>query len=154
MYNAIFLDIDGVINNVNTKSSDNPYLSIDSGLVQKLAEIVMATNAKIFLISNWKGFWEKEDKEFQHEIANYIDYKLSCESLAIEDKVEGNDLTRGYNIKQFLLSHDIKNFVILDDLTFDYKKSGLTKNFIQTTMQYGLTDEDVVRAITILNKDK
>lgn len=154
MYNAIFLDIDGVINNVNTKSSDNPYLSIDSGLVQKLAEIVESTNAKIFLISNWKSFWEKDDKEFQHEIANYIDYKLSCESLEIEDKVEGEDLTRGANIKHFLLTHDIKNFVILDDLAFDYKKIGFSKNFVQTTMQYGLTDEDVIKAIRILNKNK
>ena len=152
MYNAIFLDIDGVINNINTDRSNNPYICIDSLLVQKLADIVMATNAKIFMISNWKGYWQKENKEEQHEIANYIDYKLSCESLEIEDKVEGPDLTRGANIKAFLAEHNIKNFVILDDMSFDYKKEGLSKNFIQTTMEYGLTDTDVSKAIKILSK--
>ena len=30
-----------------------------------------------------------------------------------------------FNIKKFLLSHEIKNFVILDDMPFDYKKEGL-----------------------------
>ncbi len=152
MHNAIFLDIDGVINNINTQDSYNPYIKIDSKLVQKLYDIVILTNSKIYLISNWKDFWQKENKDDQHEIANYIDYRLSCEGLSIEDKVEGHDLTRGFNIKKFLLSHKIKNFVILDDMPFDYKKEGLSKNFIKTSIEYGLTDEDVAKAVSILNK--
>ncbi len=152
MYKAIFLDIDGVINNINTDRSNNPYICIDSVLVQRLADIVLSTNAKIFMISNWKGYWQKENKEEQHEIAKYIDYKLSCEGLEIEDKVEGPDLTRGANIKDFVLAHNIKNFVILDDMTFDYKKERLSKNLIKTTMEFGLTDDDVSKAIKILNK--
>jgi len=152
MHNAIFLDIDGVINNTNTDRSGNPYLSIDSSLFMKLSEIVTMTNSKIYLISDWKNFWERDNKDEQHEIANYIDYKLSCESLVIEDKVDGEKITRGANIKNFLLSHEIKNFVILDDMPFDYKKEGLSKNFVKTDMEFGLTDDDVAKAIKILSK--
>jgi hypothetical protein len=152
--NAIFLDIDGVINNINTVDYGNPYIKIDSGLVQKLSDIVMLTNSKIFLISDWKEYWQKDNKEEQHEIANYIDYRLSCESLTIEDKVDGQKLTRGSNIKNFLLSQEINNFVILDDMPFDYKKEGLAKNFVHTNSEHGLTDEDVARAIKILTKNK
>ncbi len=152
MTNAIFLDIDGVINNINTQDSYNPYIRIDSSLVQRLAEIVAATDAKIYLISEWKEYWQKDDKYEQHEIANYIDYRFSCEGLVIEDKVEGLKTTRGSNIKNFLLSHEIKNFVILDDMPFDYKKEGLSKNFIKTNAEYGITEDDMAKAIKILTK--
>ena len=152
MTNAIFLDIDGVINNINTQDSYNPYIRIDSILVQRLAEIVTSANAKIYLISDWKEYWQKDNKYEQHEIANYIDYRLSCEGLVIEDKINGLNTTRGTNIKNFLLSHEIKNFVILDDMPFDYKKEGLSKNFIKTNAEYGITEDDMAKAIKILTK--
>lgn len=150
-YNAIFLDVDGVINNEHTKTNMHPYLRIDNKLVQKLAQIVYRSNSAIYLISDWKDYWEKTDKKKQDECADFLDYMLSCERIKIADKVAGSSFERGKNIKEFLQKHDIDNFAILDDIEFDYIDEGLSKNYIQIDSKKGLTDEDVEKALEILN---
>lgn len=149
-YNAVFLDIDGVINNENTPNNMDAQVRIDSSLLEKFAEFAKWNDLAIILVSDWKDYWEK-DKSKQSKIGEYLDYRFSCEELKIADKIKGSSFIRGKNIKNYLLEHkDLDKFVILDDIEFDYEDEGLSKNFIQTDSKKGLTAEDIEKASKIL----
>ena len=159
--NIIFLDIDGVLNCITTKDTCGPYRGIEDIKVSLLKEIVDSSNAKIVLVSSWKEWWFKEDrlKKEQDDLANYLDEKLAKEGLSIYDKTEDYDsIKRGEGIIEYLYKLnrrgiDVNNYVILDDLMFDYKKTKLTKHLVQTSFLYGgLQKKHVKKAIEILNK--
>ena len=61
----IFLDVDGVLNNVNTDDM-NPsgYTGVSMKLVRNLAKIVERSAAKIVLTSDWKIEWSKNRFEY------------------------------------------------------------------------------------------
>ena len=55
----IFLDVDGVLNRVQTKTqAPSGCTGIETELVKNLAKIVNETNALIILTSDWKVEWE------------------------------------------------------------------------------------------------
>ena len=86
---VIFLDVDGVLNNSDTKGEWDPYVKIDDKLVERLATIVRATHAEIYLVSDWKREWYKDNKAIQDTYADFLDFKLAQFGLKIADKVEG-----------------------------------------------------------------
>ena len=150
---VIFLDIDGVLNCANSKSHCFGCLGIDDDKVKRLKEIVDKTGAKIYLVSDWKDGWYKEPymKGEQDIFANYLDKKLKKQGLYIADKVGDSSCERGRDIKGWLNGKDVRSFVILDDIGFDYHAENLADNYIQTDSNLGLTDENVLKAIEILN---
>lgn len=151
-YNAVFLDIDGVINNENTLEDCDAPIRIDGLLFEKLAEFVKANDLVIILISDWKDFWQKEGEK-QNRVSAFLNYAFSCEGLAIEDKIDGYDLQRGKYINKYLKEHkNLDKFVIFDDIESDYKEENLLDNLVYINRKYGLTDEDEEMAYRILNK--
>ena len=155
--NIIFLDIDGVLNNSTTLDSVFGCVGIDDVLVKRLKKIVETTEAEIFLVSSWKYGWYKdaEQKQNQDIFANHLDTKLYQHGLKITDKVESDgDMLdeRGKLIKGFLQTSKVKNFVILDDIVFDYISEGFENNLVLTYSKFGLTEEDVKKAIEILQR--
>lgn len=158
----IFLDVDGVLNCKNTTDRINGYQGIEDKKVSFLKDIVEETSAKIVLISTWKEHWHKHPyKVFQDNMANYLDQKLAKQGLRIVDKTnEGYDLRkRGQGILDYLslikrYGLEVNNYVILDDLIFDYKKTKLNQNLVKTNYQSGLKLEHVKKAIEILNNIK
>ena len=62
---AIFLDIDGVLNEEKSRSSCCGYRGIDDKKVEILAKIVKETGARLVLTSTWKNHWRPFYKEFQ-----------------------------------------------------------------------------------------
>lgn len=150
---VIFLDVDGVLNNSDTKGEWDPYVKIDDKLVERLATIVQATNAEIHLVSDWKREWYKDNKAIQDTYADFLDFKLAQFGLEITDKVEGGSCTRGKNINEFLGNHDVTSYVILDDDDYDYYDCGHGANYVPIYAAVGLTDENVKTAIDILNDE-
>ena len=153
----IFLDIDqdGVLNNEHSKSRCCGFVGIDNDKVKRLKRIVDTTGAKIVLCSSWKEDWEPVDKDCQPEMGNYIDRKLKREGLRIIDKTMDLYLNRGEGIINWANSHAVKDFVILDDETFDYAAHGLIPRHVETCFDSengGLQDEHVEKAIQILNR--
>ena len=155
---VIFLDIDGVLNEESSRSRCCGYKGIDDKKVENLAMIVKATGAEIVLISTWKDDWRKTDKSHQGMLANYLDKKLKKQGLAVLDKTESVDrasgfhLSRGEGILQYLSTHTVEGYVILDDYQFDYDGCGLTENYVKTdNKDGGLTEELSQKAILILN---
>ena len=61
---------------------------------------------------------------------------------------------RGYEILQWLVQNQhlniADNFAVVDD---DWEMTPVKDNFVCTSAEYGLTDEDVNRLIEILNDD-
>ena len=102
--NIIFLDIDGVLNSIDSEDHLGPYIGIDYSGVKLLREIVDKTGAEIVLVSSWKHRWHKT-KENQGILANYLDKRLAEENLKIIDKTKDNITNRGEGIYNWLSVH-------------------------------------------------
>ena len=150
---VIFLDVDGVLNNDSTGVEWDPHVRISTALVAKLSKIVEKTNAEIYLVSDWKREWYKDNKAIQDTYADFLDFKLAQFGLKITDKVEGGSCTRGKNINEFFKKHDVISYVILDDDDYDYYDCGHGANYVPIYAAVGLTDENVKTAIDILNDE-
>lgn len=155
---VIFLDVDGVLNCQKSRSRCRYFIGIDNDKVKRLRKIVEATNAQIVLCSSWKSRWEKEYKEDQNELANYLDRKLKRERLYILDKTkEANGSYRGEGIMRWIGEHDVDIFIILDDDDFDYAECGIASRHIKTNFydnNGGLQDNHVELAIALLNTEQ
>lgn len=155
---AIFLDVDGVINNDDTKvyTKDNWFVFVDDYLVERVKKIIDKTNAVVVLSSDWRKGLIREDrkphleeleeklKEFGIDIYGYTPF--------LEDyMIDGLPYRapRGAEIHKYLEQHpEIGEFVILDD-RFDmdpYKA-----HVVLTKYYWGLTEKDVKKAIEVLN---
>ena len=150
----IFLDIDGVMNNIRTTERCGYNAGIENKVLILFSEIVEATSDKICLVSSWKEFWFKNDKQSQDEMANYLDERFKQFGLEIWDKT--NEIQkRGKEIVNFInqLNNQgigVESFVILDDEKLDYAEEGLIHNLVYTDYKKGLTIEDANKAIKLL----
>ena len=164
---VIFLDIDGVLNYRTCKARYPNYktiVGIDDSRVERLAKIVKATNAELVLTSTWKLNWiDKKDEQ-----GIYLDRQLAKHGLYIMDSTKDDGWNRWSGIKDYLDKHSkcIESYVILDDEIFqDYVMyNGLTsmlrpeveEHLVKTSFYSsdgGLQEEDVQKAIDILNKN-
>ncbi len=153
---VVFLDIDGVLNTPYSFDSCGNYIGIDDDKVRRLRNIVSRTDAQIVLVSDWKRGWERDKKlkSKQDLTATYLDEKLAKFGLEITDKTkdeaDGAYLSRGEGIVEYINSNDVKSYVVLDDLQFDYDGCELTDCFVKTNPQIGLTNKQVEKACKIL----
>ena len=157
----IFLDVDGVLNNSNTRDS-NPsgYVGVSMKLVRNLAKIVNCTGAKLILTSDWKHGWSEFRFCCDDDIIYLLDKLKKCGlkiyNRTYDEKLEDYFFTdRGAGIRHYLESRDdVEAYVIIDDHVFaDFDKEQ-KEHFIHTDSDKGLTDDDVLRAIEILLKEE
>lgn len=155
MRKFIFLDVDGVLNCATSESRCGSYVGIDNSKVELLAKIVSATDAKIVLVSSWKLFWFRTDKEEQDELANYLDRKLKRFSLRIIDKTFDNGDNRGEGIAEWLKKNGWNDcsWIVLDDNVFEDYGKYVGDHLVKTTWANGLTEELAEKAITKLNAE-
>lgn len=149
---VIFLDIDGVLNNAETNSrTPSGFLGISYSLVNNLAAIVCATDARIVLTSTWKKHWEADKTDIGVDGA-YLDKRLREYGLRIIDKTDDHLSDRGAGIKKWMEGKLIDSWVVLDDdIFFDYDLD-IINHLVLTDSAIGLTDKDARLAIRILNK--
>lgn len=167
MKKYIFLDIDGVIATPES-IEDGRWGLVDSK--QKLLEyILMQTEAEIVLSSSWrlhnvfdtklhmqeKGFWFV-DKIIGVTIRayHYLD-KSSKIHLSIPRGVEIKQWidthvhsNNGKEWNRKILGEDYQYVILDDDSDMLYSQRN---NFVQTSTRIGLTKEDSLKAIKILN---
>ena len=153
----IFLDIDGVLNAEHSRSRCGKFIGIDNDKLLRLKRIVDETDAKIVLVSTWKENWERlpSRKIYQNELADYLDKRFKRVGLAVFDKtlnsLAGVYFSRGEGILEYMYCKQIEGFVIIDDYQFDYDGCGLTDRYVKTDNRIGITEENVQKAIVILN---
>lgn len=155
---VIFLDFDGVI----TTEASEWRLDTDKMLLVK--RICDETSAKIVISSSWRRFtledtfnmlseYEQNGKEVPFILKNYV-VGVTNRMFAFK---EGNvhihyGLPRGCEISRYLTEHkDISKYVILDDDTDMLLEQA--PYFINTNWGLGISEQDVEKAIEILNKD-
>lgn len=151
----VFLDVDGVLNCMGSKSKCKGLIGIDDKRVKLLKQIVDVTNAFIVLTSSWKTGWKREpiDKDSQKEMGNYLDRKLKKERLYILDKTKYMS-ERGKGIIEWIDSHNVDTWCVLDDEIFsDYEEYGILPHLVKTSfydLTGGLQQIHVDKAVDIL----
>ena len=152
---VIFLDIDGVLNTINTfkirKDIYNKYglviPRIDFYRVKFLKEIVDKTDAKIVISSTWRKY-ENDMKELKH-VFSLFDlevYDVTCIDISGKKGIEIND---------WLNKNEVDSFVIIDDETSDMLH--LERYVVKTRGNFkatGLLEKHISEAINILNNSK
>lgn len=162
----IFLDIDGVLNTQNyiiknherilkfykdyeVEYKDNfklhvdrLMLDIDEEKLNILKDIVEKTNAKIVIISSWKSLGVYD------EVAKRL-IEMGIPIIGkTDDEIDG----RGHGIYRYLNTHNVIDYVILDDEIFSDYDENLLMHFVKTSFYTdGLTDKHAKKLIKMMN---
>lgn len=156
MDKIIFLDIDGVLNSAVWRTSVinaglDPEIWISPELVENLNTIIQHTGAKVVVSSDWR---RRSSVQELQSILDSVFFKGTVIDLTAELNIRGafseQDFAKERNaeIALWLEGRDgitVKSWVALDDLPLG------VKNFVRTSHLVGLTDDDVAKAIAILN---
>lgn len=166
MEKIIFLDIDGVLatniefNRVRRKFWDKydkaetlhiPY-PFNPRCVEIFNEILEETGASIVLSSDWRLHWNLDELrqifEFNNVIKSPFDTTKELDSnmyITLEEE-------RSAQIENYVKTHQIENYVIIDDL--DMKRNLMDdEKFIKTTSREGLKQTNIkTKILKILNK--
>lgn len=157
----IFLDVDGVLNRVQTKAqAPSGCTGIETELVKNLAKIVNETKALIILTSDWKVEWEAVSVCCSED-AKYLNEMLAKEGLQIVGKTYDDHVydyfleDRGRGIHRYLDAlENAEGYVVLDDHVFGDFDEEIRKHLIKTNCFEGLSEEKAEQAIEILNNAK
>lgn len=165
MTRIVFLDIDGVLNDVHSNrympspwEDENLLVGIDEDKLQNLKYIIDKTGAEIYLTSTWKENWHKYQKDLQDAYADEIDKRFATVGLKVTNRTyDGLWKGRGDGIKHVLITLDPapEGWVILDDEVFsDYIKLNLISHLVQTDWEgNGLNRKNAELAIKVLNNE-
>ena len=146
---VIFLDIDGVLNNANTKDrTPDKFIGIEDIFVKRLVDIVRSTKAKVVLSSSWRTMKEDEPDYI------YMIDKLKSKGIELYGYTTKEGWNRAEQIKNWLSDKpEVDNFIILDDeFELEFAESGYTDNLVKTEYAIGLTEEKKQEAIKKLSK--
>ena len=167
MKKIIFLDIDGVL--ATPEYLKHGQWALNPEKQKMLGRILSETDAEIVLSSSWRHNSLEDTKEFMDkEGFLFVDKLVGVTIRAYQYLERGTgvhlSIPRGVEIKQWIDTNIHSNngkdwqrkklnveytYVILDDdsdMLLEHKN-----NFIRTESSIGLTDEDVEKAIAILN---
>lgn len=143
--NAIFLDVDGVLNSMRTPAwmGDDWDIPLAKHLYQ-LKRIVDETGAKIVISSSWR----------EHAACmRKLDLALKVFELPIYSITPHMNLNRALEIKTWLAEHpEIDRFVILDDDRYYFEVEYCNK-LVLTSPAKGLTAKEADLAIALLTDD-
>lgn len=157
MIKLIFLDIDGVLDTYKS------LYQLDPVLLERLGTLLAHTDAKIVVSSSWRSNDMASTVEFMIDPDNP---SVGSHPFPFTDKVVGitpilysvidgdidRPATRGEEIAAYLKDHPCDNYVILDDC--DEMQRDQWPHLVLVNDEAGLTDEDVEKAVSILNQEK
>lgn len=154
----IFLDIDGVLNNMRTRETFEDYVFVDDNKILLLKQLIDKTNAKVVLSSSWRIGWQFKDKNprcandevrlFEALQRKLKEFDIDMLSYTPHLWCRGKEIDTWLNEWQ---GEKVDSFVILDDMPkqeFEPNASHL----VQTDISKGLTLHDIDQAIKILNE--
>ena len=164
----IFLDIDGVFNSADYGRSEEYLLEtagmsdaeimliahhthLDRKAIQIFNDLVKRSGAEVVLSSTWRGKYSPEEMTKMLKDRG-AEFEIKEATPILFGKISSR-IPRGKEIAHFLkmLEKQPEAFVILDDHD---DMIHLKPFLIQTSMETGLTQDDVEKALKILNGDK
>lgn len=154
---VLFLDFDGVLNSEGYRDDPDLYLEapIEPAKMPLLKRIVDATGCKIVLSTSWRDYWSFTG-EHTDRIGTFIDKIFSDFGMRVTGKTpERNFFRRDEEVDFWLRDHHfitkIESYCILDDIDEIFFDANIREHLILTNSKIGLTDDDVKRAIDMLN---
>ncbi len=157
---VIFLDIDGVLNDFDSRQENR--VLIDEDMVSRLKKIVAISGASIILTSSWRIYHEAYtadktiDSHFQKLLDAFEKYGLTISGATAE--IGYGSRSRPMEIRHWLLDKpDVESFVILDDT--DWQWGWLRDHVVHTRRKdpsavsgwhSGLDNDNVRQALRIL----
>lgn len=132
----IFLDIDGVLNTNSDREISDDKLKL-------LSELVSKTGADVVLSSSWRYGWNQPRLNQPGTRIYRLKQLLKNNGIVIKYTI-GLDLTKSIQIKNYLNTNMISNYIVLDDEPID------TANLVQTNGDVGLTQFDCQKAYQLL----
>ena len=133
---VIFLDIDGVLNTNSDREISNDKLKL-------LSELIFKTGADVVLSSSWRYGWNQSELNKPGTRIYRLKQLLKNNGIVIKDTI-GLDLTKYIQIKNYLNTNMISNYIVLDDEPIDIA------NLVQTNGDVGLTQSDCQKAAQFL----
>lgn len=142
----LFLDIDGVLNSAHVLEQQQRGDAIDRGMVERVNQIIRATDCKIVVSSTWRLLHSMGQLKAMLRLHGMIDVVIDRTPDLVDDTHN-----RGDEIEAWLKGHpEVSQFVILDD---ESDMSDVINHLVQTSFKTGLQDEHVVKAIDILSNE-
>ena len=153
---VLFLDIDGVLNSEvfmrrRLDSQDNAAWinMLDPEAIERLNHILdTLSEVKVVLSSSWRSAGKDEIQQALEQRGfrgTLIDVTPSLETM---DGLIWISPDRGTEIDTWLKGKDVESFVILDD---DDDMEPHMDRLVQTSWEFGLTDEHVEKIIELLS---
>ncbi len=154
----LFLDFDGVLNSKAWIKTPDKYLKspIEPCKMNLLKRIISETNAKIVLTTSWREFWQF-DKKHTNKTGEYIDKIFERYGLSVFSKTPDiSFFERDKEVDFWLKDHysqNVKSFCVLDDVEELFQNNlVIKKHLILTNPNEGISENDVSKAIKMLNK--
>lgn len=141
--NVIFLDVDGVLNNV---SDINRGIELEDSKLALYSHIVRSTGAITVLSSSWR----LSSKSFDEVESALLFYGVKIHDVTptLPRHMYGTPASRASEIQAWLDSNNPEKYVIIDDV--DDSLGIFGDKFIKTDFTEGLTDEIANKVIGIL----
>lgn len=153
----IFLDIDGVLNNICTTEYFQGGLGIDDENLQNFALFFEKSNKKEETRLVLSSSWRIDKYNTAPNSYTYLEDKLSQYNIKIDSitPIETMSLNRGKEIARWLDDHkdlDISSFIIIDDYCFrDFITYSLQASLLKITFKKGFVKKDISRALKLLD---
>ena len=133
---VIFLDIDGVLNTNSDREISNDKLKL-------LSELVSKTGADVVLSSSWRNWWNNHKTNIPGSFITRWKKQFLDNNISITLTTE-LECPKNLSIEKFIIQHDVKRYVVLDDEPID------TGNLVKTDAEQGLTQSDCLKAYQLL----
>ena len=133
----VFLDIDGVLIPAPFRSAE-----LNIGCVQQINRLVNETGARVILSSSWRqdNSLEAMNKFFKD---NGITFEIADYTITLPGDIFE---VRGQEIQDYINSHGIKNYLVIDDMRVNIKR------LLKCLSVEGLTKELADRGIELLKR--
>ena len=154
--NIIFLDIDGVLNYtkwyVNERNNNIEERDLDPHCIERVLRICKECDAKIVITSDWRLSWYGTILRLSRMgLSEEFILDKTPELIWLKNINPKIDCSRGAEIQMWLDEHpECSNYVIIDDRT-DFTNEQYP-HFVHINSMWGIRDENVDNAISILNK--
>lgn len=133
---VIFLDIDGVLNTNSDREISNDKLKL-------LSELVSKTGADVVLSSSWRNWWNNPKTNIPGSFITRWKKQFLDNNISITLTTE-LECPKNLSIEKFIIQHDVKRYVVLDDELIDIS------NLVKTDAEQGLTQSDCLKAYQLL----
>lgn len=160
-YSILFLDLDGILTTPATNWRD-----FDLECVKNLKYIIKETDCKIVVHSTWRNFPDKRKLFFylwgKHNLPldSFLDFAPTglkvVKNNVFKDNLDHNNDIQFYASKKEVIEnwlennkYRVENYCILDDEDYNFDP----KVFVQPKVHIGLSYENALEVIKILNKE-